>query len=355
MGPTFQEQQMTPPEIDQSPATEETTGKVKLTNSETAAKELGGKKRERRSLDHPLGRLAVLGLLLFLIDSWCDRHFAVSLLKEIPEHRSVVIISALFVLLTFLGWKSAKKRAEESVRRYATLVLTTPFLGGMVLVFFTAASSISSLSIAGLAASEAINVKVRAAGEKEGKNFSAKGEITKQRLATNPFGKAYIVECEGYLPYSFDLYPWIGTRINLPDDLKLTPTVLVRVSLANHSQLDGGRIELRLAGEKNTTLGHYPTDSHHASVLFGRHLALDSEFPHGWAHELRAVGADDRVVSEVYLMWRQPAAVPLKPPLQPGTKLIAEFLTAASQVEASSSFTVSSERMQDILLTPSSP
>jgi hypothetical protein len=315
------------------------------------------------AIDHPLERLLALGLMLGIVQFWLQRHLALSFLEEVKAAPLIaVLIPFLVTLLDFLAGKAPRKKFQNCLRRRAVVVLRTPVLGLLLALLVVAGSMVSSVTVLAAGTHDALPVTVRresgvrtqVADANRGfpaavrsVNLAATANEVRLLMLTNPFGAACVIEVEGYQPYSFDLYPWIGKRVRVDRDLEHAPSLLVRVPLGLHSQLPGGRLELWSADEK---LAATDTADLRGSVLFGRELALDRGRLADWEHELRMSGAEGSALSRGYLAWRRPLVVPIKPALAAGMKLEGRFISRSGALQASAGFTLTRAPLQDVLL-----
>ena len=322
------------------------------------------KRSDPPAIDHPLERLLALGVLLGIIQFWAERHLSLSLLEKVAGTPLLaVLIPFLAALVDFFAGKTAKKGFQTWLRKKAVAVLKTPVLGLLFVIVLVAGSMVSSVTVQESGAHVPLQVSVHresVSGSKLGtpngsaqtgsrsKTLDETSQDVRLLLMTNPFGAACVVEAEGYQPYFFDLYPWIGRRVRVDRDLEFAPSVLIRVPLGRHALLPGGRIELWSAGKK---LAESNTAELRGSVLFGRDLPLEGRRLVDWEHELRMSGAEAGALSRGYLAWRRPLVVALKPALEPRMELEARFVSRNDETQASAKFTVTAEPLLDILLS----
>jgi hypothetical protein len=322
-------------------------------------------KRQRAvppAVDHVIVRVAVLGLWLGLVNFWMQRHLSISIFNEFEELPLVAtLIPFLLTLLEFVGGKKPGNRLQKIFRTKVALGLRTPILVALWVSTLVAGSMASSISVLAVDKQEPARVTVRPVTEPVRRETGVQADATALKKVggdekparflvwSNPFGRNYRVEVEGYRPFPAEVYPWVGKTIQVERDLEPAPSVLVRVPVGLHALLSEGRIELRRPGSA-TPLASGDTAQTCGAVIFGRNLPLESRMLTDWEHELRREGAEGQSLSAAYLAWRRPAVVALAQPLSPNLRLEALFITPGG-TNARARFTLTSEPLQDILMT----
>ncbi|NIM16543.1 MAG: hypothetical protein GTO45_31405, partial [Candidatus Aminicenantes bacterium] len=76
----------------------------------------------------------------------------------------------------------------------------------------------------------------------------------------------YYLEVKGFQRYSFDLYPWIGKKIRISEDLEVSPSILVRVPADSLGMISKGKIVVT-AGEK--VIAQKETQQDKGALLIG--------------------------------------------------------------------------------------
>jgi hypothetical protein len=313
------------------------------------------------AVDNIIARVAVIGLWLGLVQFWMQRHLSVSILTQFEEAPLVAtLVPFLLALLDFLGGKKPGSRLQKALRTKLALVLRTPVLIALWASTLVAGSMVSSITVLSVDKQEPAPVTVRPVAKHVRRDPGARpgpagservgGDASPARFLvwSNPFGRGYMIEVEGYRPFPLDVYPWIGKTVQVERDLEPAPSVLVRVPVGLHALLAGGRIELRRPGSA-IPLASADTTQGCGAVIFGRNLPLESRMLADWEHELRREGAEGQSLSAAYLAWRSPAVVPLAQPLSPNLALETLFITAGG-TNARARFTLTAEALQDILM-----
>lgn len=312
-------------------------------------------------IDHLLLRVVALSLVLGLAHFWAVRHLDFALLEKLPEATLFsVLLPYSIALLNYFGEKRELKRLTRMIRRYGAVILSNGLLLTVGPLLVLTGSAVSSVRIVPPPDGPEVSVVLRPADHSRADPEPPAvplnpGETRRLLRWTSPLGRTYVLAAEGYQPLTFDLYPWVGRRLEMERDLAPAPSVLVRVPLARLAQLPGGRLELWTVEDHPRKLGETPTAEGQGAALFGREVPLDSRLLVEWEHELRVAGAEARALSSVYLSWKHPIHVPLRPALTPGTRLEARFIPRGGGVQASSRVTVTTAPLLDVPLRPVSP
>ena len=163
---------------------------------------------------------------------------------------------------------------------------------------------------------------------------------------TGPFGSSYRVSVRGYLPRSVDVYPLTGLKLRPGEDLRRSPTVLIRPpfkALDTLSRCDdapaeeGGRRcgHFTLCKYEDTGCKQILADEGYAgSFLVGWPQAVPRGLVQDWQFELTVQGTNtgSPTFADTILKWKNfKSFVPGSgsgtsgvPPLTPGTRLRAE-------------------------------
>jgi hypothetical protein len=239
------------------------------------------------------------------------------------------------------------------------------FLLAGTVVVFAVGSSLASVRITAGAAADVLEVSIapelirgQPAADADVWELQS-GETRSGLYLTTLFGRRYRLTAPGYRPYSFELVPWTGATLEVPDCLERKPTVVVRIPPGPATMaLDAARFRLSVL-EPNAPpqeiLSELRLTGNHRAVLLGEASPIPASALSVWSLELMATGLTPAIQAQQLLGWRDPQAADLRRDLVPGTRLRAELLsadTANPRVLARCEFTITNEAFQDVGLTP---
>lgn len=310
-------------------------------------------KKETRniSLDH-WSRLLVFAVLYFLINSWCIHHLGKNVLK-------LSLINAIAVILSFISYLERIHRGEENQvkeirRKGLLLLLETRVLIVLICLFFIWGSMYTSVTVmaSGLKENKTVTLvrEGRELGSGDQRNLNDPDAIERFGKFVSPFGSSFYLEVDGYIRYSFEVFPWLGKKIRVAEDLIPSPSLIIRVPVVFGAQdLQHGRIALYSGDDE---IAGRDTNVDKWALLVGRELAIPDSFRQRWRLELFAIkDMTETIASRTLLRWQNPLT--FKKPsesLKPEKSLIAKFLAGDGSILARVKFIVSSEKLQDILL-----
>ena len=82
-------------------------------------------------------------------------------------------------------------------------------------------------------------------------------------VRSNPFGRTWTLNVDGYQAYTFEAGSWKGNRIVVERELKRIPSLLIRVPVKELSVLNGKVLSIRMdsqKGEKISGFDPYPIE-----------------------------------------------------------------------------------------------
>lgn len=329
-----------------------------------------------RAGDRLILRIWLLIVVVSLVIFWLEYHLRLRIWEALTGGAFLTIVYS--VAGTFVnavrerGKATAAGDGELSVnvlwRAFGKTIRAAASVPVLVVLYLAAlvpGSLFSSVTV--MAAGEPGEREVRVwaeGGSNDGNAATAKKKETLKGddgvvhfvVFTNPFGRPYALDVDGYQRSSFDLFPWVGARIRITLDLRRAPTVLVRVPVIKHSILPGATVELLEVTDGGAvslcTQALDPDGKVHGSVFFGRPVAIPAEIVSRWERELRVGGliperpGFDRAI----LNWRRALAASCRLSLRPNMRLEARLRSRSGEVHASSAFRVTSEPLQDIMM-----
>ena len=129
--------------------------------------------------------------------------------------------------------------------------------------------------------------------------ISSQEPVARKTVFTIPFGRTFILHAKGYQQFNFKVYPWIGKRILLENDLSVSPTAIVRVPPNFHMQLPRAKISFQHNSKKPQIIEL----TNHATVIFGQIPEIPDEYIGKWLNELRGQYPDQTVIYSTLNKW----------------------------------------------------
>jgi hypothetical protein len=171
-------------------------------------------------------------------------------------------------------------------------------------------------------------------------------------VATGPFGRAFRLSIEGYVPQTVEAYPLIGLRVRPSRDLRRSPSFLLRLSkLAEGSWRDVKGATLRVTAKMpdSSDAVIFQSTTPAAALLVGREQAIPLAWNDHWRLELLAAGVrDDGLIASHIVGWRKPFGFKPESSLQPGVTVLATLVNPQQQEIARREFVLGSDDLQDI-------
>jgi hypothetical protein len=297
------------------------------------------------------------------VNLWSTHHFGVGL--EDPK-----LLGGLGALLAGgarLLDKIADTQAQQSfwtrVNGWLQPLLSWPVLVvlyGLVAVLFVSRSSIAILPSED---GERLSARVSAVDDPDyhlEATAPAAGSVLRLPLRISGFGRPFRVEAEGYLSDLFTVPPLVGLRLRAGEELRPSPSILLRPSPDALRSLAGGgslRVYDISTGSRTALVEDAKVDAASAtpqkgaSYLIGRSQPVPAALQATWRLELTATGLEAIQVADVLLQWSEPQVVAPEKQLEPGMKLEAEVRTRADRVKARAVIIVGTERLTDVPMT----
>lgn len=311
------------------------------------------KRGKKGTSEYLLVRIFILSLFVFFINVWCLHHLG-NLSWKLPVANSPLLLVAIVSFFKQFLEKEEKEKFSKMLRRWFFFFAETEVLIFLFCVFLIAGSMISSVMVMAGGVSEKAEVHLTSEGKARDSEKSSilekPNDVLRFIRFTTPFGRSFYIEVKGYLRYSFDLYPWIGKKIRVMDDLTVTPSIIIRVPTGVSLNLENGRIAVY---SNSKEIAGKETNKNQGALLIGRNLPIPSSFIERWRLELIAFGVDKEApAARSILRWQTPLIVddPTEP-IIPGKSLLAKFLTKEGKTKAKAKFIVGTEKIQDILMS----
>jgi hypothetical protein len=301
-------------------------------------------------------RAVVLLVLLVCLDLWMSRHFGIGLSRRpawlgVLTASWVAVASLLDRTLDDEEKKSMTSRFRDTLRR----LLTTPFLIGLLLVLAVLSLGYSSVKVLGLGDKEARAVKLDPVAEGQDAGWIVPGDPGRFLVLSGASsGRAYRLNVPGYRPAVLTVPLFTGLEILPERDLHRPLSFLLRpLPVTLGSLQNGGRLEVWVLEPGKPRQIARNTCRCRASFLLGRKQSIPSDALSRWGLELRALNAaaeGSSPMSQTLLAWTRPQPLVSSEDLLPGTRLDVRVFSPAEKLIVRTSFIVTEESFQDILL-----
>lgn len=295
-------------------------------------------------------RLLVLAGLLLLLNSWAVKHLELDWWK-------LAVVNLFAVILPQFQWfldDATTKSLKELLNKGLRLLLGSGglfLLGGVTLLL---TSCWSTVTVSGGSWSEPRAVYVHALNERAAAGDTPAppmpagqleiGRPVRKLLGTNPLGREYRLELEGYLDYDFVLSPWFGRRIRVETDLTRRPTILIRIP---PDLVGPGCLRLSSRGQ---LVAAAPTSQSVGGLLVGDDATIPDANVAAWERHLRSLSRDEPAEASTTQAWLNSPLVPPAIEVSLPSTFVAEYVNQAGLVAASREFEVAGGGLQDLLL-----
>lgn len=256
-------------------------------------------------------RIFILAFFILLLNSWLQTHVENNVFQLLVTNGLLALFS-LASLIQKMRNKTEQENINNVFRNWLNVLISTPVLTFLFLLLIVSSSFVSSVTIITKDQSSKIEILVLKPGNP---NFSKKGETGNHSetqsftLFTNPFGKNFKLKTTGFQDYNFQVFPWLGKKIIIEEDLNVSPTVILRISEGYFSLANKTQVKI------------YYNDSTYTSMLndkkliiIGQNKTIPFEYFNSWNFELRARGKDEQATyKNLYSWWYlEPYFVPFQ-------------------------------------------
>jgi hypothetical protein len=298
-------------------------------------------------------RLVIFAAILLVMNTWCVHHLG-SKLTDFTAANAPLAIIAITGFISKMLSKSEAAQVNVGFRGFLMIFLRTPVLTVLAILVLATGSVVSSVTVLASGTGERLELRLGAEGggtieESEMKTLDGPNEVERFIIFTTPFGRSFYLTATGYQRYSFDLKPWAGKKIRVSRDLKIMPSLLIRVPVQFHQNLS----QAQLVVETNSqTAAKVESFEDRGSVVIGRPLKVPDRFISRWERELSAQGITGAMADRYILRWQRPIYVESSEPLAPGQKFTARLIVSDT-TRAELVTIVGEESLQDLVPTRS--
>jgi hypothetical protein len=247
-------------------------------------------------------KILLVAFFIFMLNSWLTYHISESIIKTYFVNG----ILAFFAILNLLV-KYYKKNAEDEIKElyssWLNGILSFQVIVGLYVLFFIAGCFISSIQLSSDKIQQDTPLSIMIPGKSDSSKIdmvlTPKNPVLKKVVFTIPFGRDFVLNTKGYLKYKFQVYPWTGKRITLENDLRVSPTIIVRVMGSEINQLLNARLIVQINNQDTL----FYRMSSHAVILIGQISEIPDEFSKRWFNELKGTFEKDFTVYTYLNKW----------------------------------------------------
>ncbi|MGH7469519.1 MAG: hypothetical protein ACRENP_16330 [Longimicrobiales bacterium] len=297
-----------------------------------------------------LWRVVALIGLLTIADLWASHHMG----WGVRNPGALAVVLAVLGAMGKLVGRAFPNEVKQVSGRIASQVrslASDSVLAIVGLALLLVVSTFSSVIVLPESAVDAQSVQLIGLDDADAKmseRAAARGELIRFRVRTNPFGRAVRLDAPGYVPAAFTVYPVVGLKVRLGQDMAPSPSVLFRPGVDGISALgDGATFRVRRVSGADTTV--VATGTGRGSFLLGRQRAITSELVADWDRELQAMGAPPSALADMIRLWKKPIAIRASASLAPDDVLIAEVLMR-DVVVSRAEITIWPDRLIDVAM-----
>jgi hypothetical protein len=297
-------------------------------------------------------RLVIFAAIILVMNTWCIHHIGAELTGFTATNAPLAII-AIVGFITKMFPKSEVARVNAGFRGFLLLFLRTPVLTVLAIVVLAAGSMVSSVTVFATGVGETVHLQLVPEGVNDSiqdtmkkKTLNGSNDVRRFIAFTTPFGRSFYLTATGYQRYSFDLKPWIGKKIRVNQDLKIAPSLLIRVPAGYHMSLTEAEL---VVDSDERTIASQKLDEGRGGIMIGRPLSIPDHYIPRWERELSARGISGAQADRIILRWLNPVHVQPAKSLSPGLGLTARLIISDT-TRADIVSVVGSERLQDFVL-----
>ncbi|HXK10538.1 MAG TPA: hypothetical protein VMT70_12890 [Vicinamibacteria bacterium] len=302
---------------------------------------------ERRPTSGPsLARVAAFVVLVVTAELWAVRHLGYGLTSPGRVGQWAAVASAAVAVLGRVFGESRFEPLFAKLRSAADLLMAVPVLvvGGAVLAYLAATRS----SVIVLTAErgpiemqlEALHPGYASSPPEREPGF------TRFFVSVNPLGTPFRLRVRGFVPASFEVSPLVGRTVRL-EDLRPSPSVLVRPSLLAVRELEQGRIVVRRDGERGPLIA---SSDGPTSALVGPRRPLPADMLEEWKLELESQEVVGAPAAAAFLAWKRARWVDPAVDLETGMTLFARAETAGGTPLAEGRITLGPDPIVELSL-----
>lgn len=301
--------------------------------------------------------LALLGLIA-IADLWSEYHLGFGLRNPAALGGILAAFGAAAGVVRKLRAQALDAAAERATAA-AGIVLRPAVLVGLGAALALVMATVSSVTVVGGGVAKSDSFVIAPLDDPSAASHGRVepgAALARMPIVVSPFGRAVRVEAPGYVPAVFTVRPLVGLTVRLGEELRWSPSVLLRLGAAATGALGDGA-ELRVWRDAGGPWKRLATDSAHAgsAFLLGRARPISAEAVADWERELKAAHAPDASIAELVRSWKTPRALRLDGSLAPGDHLLAEVVYPGGTRVAVADLTLPATDLVDVALLDLNP
>ena len=231
-------------------------------------------------------KILLAAFFVFMLNSWLTYHISDSIFKTFFVNGVLVFFAILNLLVKYYN-KNAEDEIKKLYANWLSGILSFQVIAGLYILFFIAGCFVSSIQLSSDKIQQNTPLSIIIPGKSDSSKIdfvlTPKNPVVKQVVFTIPFGRDFILNTKGYLPFKFQVYPWTGKRITLENDLRVSPTIIIRIMGSEINQLLNARLIVQINHRDTMS---YRMNSH-AVILIGQISEIPEEFCTRWLNELK--------------------------------------------------------------------
>ncbi|RKD88354.1 hypothetical protein BC643_3503 [Mangrovibacterium diazotrophicum] len=243
-------------------------------------------------------KILLLAFFLMIANAWLAYHIGNDFIETYFVGGVVVFFGFVSFLVKYLK-KEDEEKFTQIYQRWLAGFLNFQVIFGLYVLLFVAGCFVSSVHISTGKKQAPVSILMTQEGRSSldawELNVSNESPSVQQTVITSPFGRTFNVRAKGYQQLSFQVYPWTGKRINLENDLEVSPTVIARVPVEFFMQLARAKLLVKYNKQIETT---YDLNNH-ATIILGQLPGIPEHYFEKWLIELRSMYDEQTVYSSL--------------------------------------------------------
>lgn len=247
-------------------------------------------------------KILLAAFFVFMLNSWLTYHIGESFIKTYFANGILVFLAIVNFFVKYYK-KDAEEKFKELYSNWLSGILSFQVIASLYILFFIAGCFLTSIQISSDKIRQDTPISLIISGKSDTSTtnmvLSSKNPVVKRVVFTIPFGRTFILNAKGYLKYKFQVYPWVGKRITLENDLSVSPTIIARVLISEINQLRNARLIVQVNNGDTTS---YRMSSR-AVILIGQLSEIPEEYCTRWFNELKGTFDKDFTVYAYLNKW----------------------------------------------------
>ncbi|HKJ43206.1 MAG TPA: hypothetical protein VKA27_14010 [Sunxiuqinia sp.] len=247
-------------------------------------------------------KILLLAFFLVFLNSWLNFHIDKDFVETYFVGGVLVFFGIVSFFIKYLG-KTIEEKMNKFYAKWLSHVLNFQVIGGLYFLFFMIGCFVSSIQISSNKKQTLLPIELMAPGRSDtvisNLEINSREPVAHKTVFTIPFGRTFVLHAKGYQQFNFKVFPWVGKRIVLESDLKVSPTAIIRVPTEFHMQLPRAKISFQHNNQKPKIIGL----NSHATIIFGQVPEIPDEYIGKWLNELRGRYSDQTVIFSTLNKW----------------------------------------------------